>query len=122
MSGEITLQQARIKSSVFPLLKRVWSNTFTRFPTGTFTILGPVSLDVHDWGHPQDGRPRMFGQSFFEWFTCAPPRSLVIAYLPLGLVLLALGVRAGVPLETTAGLFAAGLVLWSFLEYAIHRF
>jgi sterol desaturase/sphingolipid hydroxylase (fatty acid hydroxylase superfamily) len=102
--------------------KQVWSNTFDRFPTGTFPIVGPIALDVHDWGHPQDGRPRMFGYSFLEWFTCAHPRSLIAAYLPGGLLLLGLGVRAGVSLAATLGWYLVGLAIWSFLEYVIHRF
>src|SRR5215510_9262328 len=63
-----------------PVPKPVWSNTFERFETGTFPIVGPIAVDVYDWGHPQDGRPRMFPQGFLEWFTCAHPRSLLAAY------------------------------------------
>jgi hypothetical protein len=102
--------------------KRVWSTTFERFPTGAFRILGPIVLHVHDWGHPRDGQPRMFGPSFLEWFTCAHPASLVAAYAPLGIALLALGVRVGVSPLGLLGWYAAGLVLWSLLEYVIHRF
>jgi sterol desaturase/sphingolipid hydroxylase (fatty acid hydroxylase superfamily) len=102
--------------------KHVWSNTFDRFPTGKFPIVGPIAVDVYDWGHPQDGRPRMFGQSFLEWFTCAHPRSLIAAYLPGGLIMLALGLHAGLSGGATVGWFLAGLLIWSFLEYIIHRF
>jgi sterol desaturase/sphingolipid hydroxylase (fatty acid hydroxylase superfamily) len=102
--------------------KQVWSTTFERFPTGTFPIVGPIALDVHDWGRPQDGSPRMFGQSFLEWFTCAHPRSLITAYLPGGLILLALGLRTGMSIAGTAAWYVVGLALWTFLEYVIHRF
>jgi len=102
--------------------KPVWSNAFDRFPTGTFPILGPIAVDVYDWGHPQDGRPRMFPYAFLEWFTCAHPRTLIAAYLPGGILLLWLGLRAGISIPATVGFYALGLFIWSFLEYVIHRF
>lgn len=102
--------------------KLSWFNTFERFPTGTIQILGPITLAVHDWSHPQEGHPRMFGLSFLEWFTCAHPRSLITVYLPGGFILGWLCLRAGTSIAGAIGGYLAGLVLWTFLEYVFHRF
>ena len=102
--------------------KLSWFNTFERFPAGTIQILGPITLAVHDWSHPQEGHPRMFGLSFLEWFTCAHPRSLITVYLPGGFILGWLCLRAGTSIAGAIGGYLAGLVLWTFLEYVFHRF
>ena len=102
--------------------KQVWSKTFDRFETGTVRIAGPVAVQLHDWGRPQEGEPRVFGDSFLEGLTFAHPRSIVPVYLPGGVALAWLGVRAGVPVGESLALYIAGLLLWSLLEYVIHRF
>ncbi|MEX2148397.1 MAG: hypothetical protein WED01_15435 [Candidatus Rokuibacteriota bacterium] len=88
---------------------------------GEFRIIGPLTLGVYDWTHPRPGRPVMFSLGFFEWFTCARPRTLAMIYLPASVGLLWYGLHAGVSTGQTVILFAAGLLLWTLLEYLLHR-
>jgi len=102
--------------------KQAWSKTFDRFPTGSVTIAGPIAVQLHDWGRPQEGAPRVFGDSFLERLTFAHPRSIFPVYLPGGIALLWLGARWGLSIAASVALYGAGLGLWSLLEYVIHRF
>jgi len=99
-----------------------WSSTFERFPTGTSHLLGSIAVDVHDWSRPQAGEPRLFREGPLEWFTCAHPAALVALYVPGGLWLTWIGLRAGDSAALAGLLYVAGLVFWTLLEYGLHRY
>jgi hypothetical protein len=65
---------------------------------------------------------RMFGSDLLERLSHVHPAVPHVLYLPVITVMLVLAVRAGQrPLEI-AGLVAGGALVWSLLEYVIHRF
>ncbi len=65
---------------------------------------------------------RMFESDFMEFFSHVHPATPLVIYLPLmaGMFYLALAGR-GQPLGLVASLFAAGVLIWSFVEYSMHR-
>ena len=72
-----------------------WSSTFRRFPPGPMTVVGPLTLGVHDWAAPQPGQPQMFNYSFLERFTGTRPRTLVVIFLPIAVGFVWVGRVAG---------------------------
>jgi sterol desaturase/sphingolipid hydroxylase (fatty acid hydroxylase superfamily) len=66
---------------------------------------------------------RFFENDFIERFSHVHPVTPVLIFVPLisGLLYLALGPR-GLSILTTTGLFALGLLLWTLVEYAMHRY
>ena len=68
---------------------------------------------------------RLFKSDFLEWFTHVTPVTVVVLFLPIVLGALIVGVL-GWPAGPTALLiplmFVAGLVMWTFTEYMVHRF
>jgi sterol desaturase/sphingolipid hydroxylase (fatty acid hydroxylase superfamily) len=102
--------------------RATWSSTFRRFPVGPMTVVGPVTLGVHDWATPQPGQPRMFNHPFLEWFTGTRPRTLVFIYLPATACFVWVGLLAGWSPLASSVLFALGVALWTLLEYLLHRF
>jgi sterol desaturase/sphingolipid hydroxylase (fatty acid hydroxylase superfamily) len=102
--------------------RATWSSTFRRFPTGRMTVIGPVTLGVYDWVAPQPGRPQMFNHRFLEWFTGTRPRTLVVIFLPFTLFFVWRGVVAGWTPAASVFLFTSGVMLWTLLEYLLHRF
>ena len=99
-----------------------WANAPRRFPPGRFAVVEPIGLAVHDWAHPQPGRPRMFDQNLLEWFSHIHPASLVAVYVPWSAYSFWRGLATGVSPALSVVLFAAGLFGWTLLEYLIHRF
>src|SRR4051812_6869875 len=66
---------------------------------------------------------RMFRSDFLEFFSHVHPATPLVIYLPLmaWMFYLSFGPRHfGVAL--VAGCFAAGVLIWSFVEYSMHRF
>jgi sterol desaturase/sphingolipid hydroxylase (fatty acid hydroxylase superfamily) len=65
---------------------------------------------------------RMFQSDFLEFFSHVHPATPHIIYLPLmaWMFYLALGVR-GFSLGLVAALFAGGVLIWSLVEYTMHR-
>jgi len=86
------------------------------------TLVGPVTLSVHDWGAPRPGQPQMFNHPFLEWFTGTRPRTLVLIYLPVSAYFVWAGVVAGWSPLVSSLLFGGGVVLWTAIEYLLHRF
>jgi len=86
------------------------------------TLVGPVTLSVHDWGAPRPGQPQMFNHPFLEWFTGTRPRTLVLIYLPVSAYFVWAGVVAGWSPLVSSLLFGGGVVLWTAMEYLLHRF
>jgi 4-hydroxysphinganine ceramide fatty acyl 2-hydroxylase len=66
---------------------------------------------------------RFFENDFIERFSHVHPVTPVVVFLPViaGMLYLALG-RRGLSIGATAGLFALGLVIWTLVEYAMHRY
>jgi 4-hydroxysphinganine ceramide fatty acyl 2-hydroxylase len=86
------------------------------------TVLGPVTLTVHDWAAPKPGQPQMFNHPFLEWFTGTRPRTLVLIFLPLSAGLFWAGLVAGWSPIASGLLFGSGAIVWTFIEYLMHRF
>ncbi|MDP9003618.1 MAG: fatty acid hydroxylase, partial [Verrucomicrobiota bacterium] len=65
---------------------------------------------------------RMFESDFMEFFSHVHPVIPLAIYLPvIGYLLhLALAQR-DLPLASAASLFALGLLIWTFVEYVMHR-
>jgi sterol desaturase/sphingolipid hydroxylase (fatty acid hydroxylase superfamily) len=68
-----------------------------------------------------DGTRRMFESDLIERFSRIPPWQPPLLYGPVIVGLGVIGLRQGVPWPTFAGLMLAGVLLWTFLEYWLHR-
>jgi hypothetical protein len=99
-----------------------WTSAPRRFPPGRQKIVGPIVLEIHDWSRPKRGSPQMFDQPFLEWFTSVNPVWLPVFYIPLSIWAFWYGLHIGIAPGVSAALFAAGMVLWTLLEYLIHRY
>jgi len=66
--------------------------------------------------------PRFFDNGFIEFFSHVHPVTPLVIFLPVisFLLYLALGPR-GLSLGATAGLFALGVLIWTLVEYTMHR-
>ncbi|MEY2585750.1 MAG: hypothetical protein QOD80_1776 [Verrucomicrobiota bacterium] len=66
---------------------------------------------------------RFFENDFIERFSHVHPVTPVVVFVPViaGTLYLALGPR-GLSIGATAGLFALGLIIWTLVEYAMHRY
>ena len=105
-----------------PVARATWTSAPRRFPPGRKKIVGPIVLATHDWSRPKAGEPRMFDQAFLEWFTKVHPAVLPAIYVPASVWTFWLGLQAGISVPASMALFVAGLLVWTFLEYVIHRF
>jgi 4-hydroxysphinganine ceramide fatty acyl 2-hydroxylase len=66
--------------------------------------------------------PRMFQSDFIDFFSRVPGWVVPIVFVPIIVALFGWGVTgAGVAIVPSLGLFAAGLVVWTFSEYWLHR-
>src|SRR4029453_6759048 len=99
-----------------------WSSTFRRFSPGPMTVVGPVTLGVHDWAAPQPGQPLMFNHPFLEWFTGTRPRPLVFIFLPIAVRFVWAGRVGGWSPVASCLLFGGGVMLWTLIECLMHRF
>jgi dihydroceramide fatty acyl 2-hydroxylase len=98
-----------------------WATTFARFSPGRMPILGPIAVRVADWSRPQRGQAPLFDAPWLERFSVAQPIWLFLVYAPAGAFLLWRGWSRGVSLGLTLAAYAAGLLIWSLLEYVTHR-
>jgi len=66
--------------------------------------------------------PRLFDSSFLEFFSKVHPATPLVFFVPIisWLVYFALGPR-GLSIGATAGLFALGVLIWTLVEYVMHR-
>jgi len=65
---------------------------------------------------------RMFESDFMEFFSHVHPATPLVIYLPLmSYMLYVAAAKRALPLSSVAGLFAAGILIWSFVEYTVHR-
>ncbi len=66
---------------------------------------------------------RMFDSDFMEFFSRVHPAIPLILYLPVvGFMLYVAIWRQGFPVFVVVGLFLLGMLLWTLLEYLIHRY
>src|SRR6516162_6051000 len=66
---------------------------------------------------------RMFESDFMEFFSRVHPATPLILYLPVvGYMLYASLWRQGFSLPVVVGLFLLGILLWTLIEYLIHRY
>ena len=66
---------------------------------------------------------RMFDSDFMEFFSRVHPAIPLILYLPVvGFMLYVAIWRQGFPVFVVVGLFLFGMLLWTLLEYLIHRY
>jgi len=66
---------------------------------------------------------RLFESSFLEFFSHVHPVTPLVVFVPIitYLLYLALGPR-GLSIGATAGLFALGVLIWTLVEYVMHRY
>lgn len=70
----------------------------------------------------RDAEPiRLFKSDFLEFFTHISPLAILVLWLPVVVLLLAFSARTASAAVILAG-FLAGLFLWTFAEYTLHRF
>ncbi len=77
---------------------------------------------VADWSRPQPGWAQMFDYPFLERLSIAKPLAPALVYVPLGFAAIWRGVAGGLSLLTAVAAYAAGLLIWSLVEYVSHRF
>jgi 4-hydroxysphinganine ceramide fatty acyl 2-hydroxylase len=66
---------------------------------------------------------RMFESDFMEFFSRVHPATPLLLYMPVVGCMLYLSVwQRKLPILTVAGLFVLGILLWTLLEYLIHRY
>src|SRR5947208_14755320 len=66
---------------------------------------------------------RMFDSNFMEFFSRVHPAIPLILYLPVvGFMLYVALWRQGFSLFVVVGYFVLGMLLWTLLEYLIHRY
>src|SRR6266480_5802377 len=71
----------------------------------------------------KDETVRMFDSDFMEFFSRVHPAIPLILYLPLvGFMLYVALWRQGFPAFIVVGFFLLGMLLWTLLEYLIHRY
>jgi sterol desaturase/sphingolipid hydroxylase (fatty acid hydroxylase superfamily) len=79
------------------------------------------SLEINHSSEPI----RLFKSDFLEFFTHIHPAVIVILWGPLGVYLMfdtLASIRAGAAAAVMLLVFLAGLFLWTFAEYTLHRF
>lgn len=85
-------------------------------------LVGPITVAVSDWARPRAGESTMFDHALIERLTMAHPGPLLAIYGTAGLASVAIGLRAGISWTATGLTYLAGLLAWTFVEYAMHRF
>jgi len=66
---------------------------------------------------------RMFDSDFFEFFSRVHPITPVVLYVPVVAYMIYLSHwQRQLPIVSVAGLFLLGILLWTLLEYLIHRY
>ena len=66
---------------------------------------------------------RMFESNFMEFFSHVHPATPIVLYLPVTIFLLFFSfVSRHLSVLTVAGLFIGGILVWTLLEYVIHRY
>jgi hypothetical protein len=98
-----------------------WATTFSRFQPGRLPLVGPIAVRVADWSKPRPGRAPMFDQVWLERLSVAHPAWPVAVYAPGGAAAIWQASRHGHTSAAIAVAYAAGLLLWTLVEYLTHR-
>ena len=106
---------------IFPIVS-MWSTTFRRFTDGQVPVIGPITVAVHDWTDPVAGESRLFQQELLERATQARPGWPIAIYAPGGVALTWYAAHAGVRGSLVAAAYLVGLLIWTLVEYVMHRF
>jgi 4-hydroxysphinganine ceramide fatty acyl 2-hydroxylase len=64
---------------------------------------------------------RMFESDFMEFFSHVHPAVPLLIYVPVMGWMLYLATVRNLPLSIIAALFATGILIWTFVEYTMHR-
>ncbi len=100
----------------------MWSTTFRRFSDGPVPVLGPITVAVRDWTRPVPGESRLFQQELLERATLVHPGWPIAIYGPGAVALVWYAAHAGVRGSTLAAAYLTGLLIWTLVEYVMHRF
>ena len=68
---------------------------------------------------------RLFKSDFLEFFTHVHPITIIVIWVPYSIYMLYSGYAMSSPRSTPEGLvlsFVVGFLIWTFMEYNIHRF
>ncbi|KAJ3416948.1 fatty acid alpha-hydroxylase [Chytridiales sp. JEL 0842] len=78
---------------------------------------------VHIPQHVKGGTsPPIFGHPALEVFTKTPWWVIPMVYIPIVITCLTIAVMNNLSVGAIVSWFAAGLLLWTFIEYSLHRF
>ncbi|KAK9863295.1 hypothetical protein WJX84_001477 [Apatococcus fuscideae] len=95
------------------------------FPSSpVWQATGKLGSSYNDWVHcPEAGQPRFFSSTCAEAVTKTPWWTVPLVWIPIILALFMASASWFQPTAvSTAYHTAAGIVLWQFIEYSIHRF
>lgn len=71
---------------------------------------------------PSPDSPPMFASGFLDSFSRTHPAIVAILFIPIVIALVGLGViHAGAGVIQAIGLFVAGVIAWTLVEYWLHR-
>jgi hypothetical protein len=100
----------------------MWSTTFERFSPGRIPLVGPVVVAVSDWARPKAGESVMFEDLVLERLSVAHPGWPLAIYVTVGAAAVAAAIGRGAGAATAFAWYAGGWLLWSLVEYVMHRF
>ncbi|KAG6554246.1 hypothetical protein Mapa_004162 [Marchantia paleacea] len=86
--------------------------------------VGHLGEDYHDWVHQAivtKETPFFFGNKFLEFNTRTVWWVVPLIWLPVVCWLQYLAIRRGLPIYRLPPAMAVGILLWSFIEYSLHR-
>jgi len=71
---------------------------------------------------PRRGELIMFENPLLERLSRISPRTVLVVFIPYGVLAFYQGLRVVTDFKTIAWLFLAGIFFWTFFEYVLHRF
>ncbi|KAH6796432.1 hypothetical protein C2S51_037418 [Perilla frutescens var. frutescens] len=87
--------------------------------------VGHLGEAYDEWVHQPivtKGSPRFFGNGFIELFTRTRWWEVPLFWLPIVWWFASYPTKNGVPRNHVAATVVAGVVLWTLMEYCLHRF
>lgn len=79
------------------------------------------STELPDWLRPRKGIPRMFENPILEKLSHVHPATPLVIYVPIIIFMLYKSVKT-FELKEIIPLFFSGLIIWTLMEYFLHRF
>ena len=86
----------------------------------TDRLVNSARLDARPAARPET--TRMFESDLVERFSRIHPATPFVFWLPIIGLCLVRCHQGALPVSTTAGLFVAGVLLWTLTEYVLHRY